>query len=41
MNKMLKFGLMIVVLLLLTACGADESDTASVEGEIAPPGRAI
>jgi len=33
MNKMLKVGLITTVLLLLTACGAEE---ASVDGEIAP-----
>jgi len=38
MNRIIKVGLLITVLLILTACDADESAVTNEEGEIAPPG---
>lgn len=40
MKKILKIGLLISVLLLLTACGTDQSAAANAEEEIAPPAEA-
>lgn len=40
MNRIIKVGLLITVLLVLTACGADESAVINEEGEIAPPAEA-